>query len=171
MNTQNKLYKIAVLFLLLFFGFLIFLLAVFKIVIDDRKLPALKISEKNRAVRGSIITKDGFCVASSKKLYKISVNTKCIDPDKKELFIKLFSIYSGMKEEKVREILDSKKGNVVLSYAIDSKKANFLRELAKKLYLMDVFIEYEANGKVIKQGLSVTESGESRLYPYIDKAH
>jgi len=168
MNTQNKLYKIAVLFLLLLLGFLIFLLAVFKIVIDNRKLPALKISEKNRAVRGSIITKDGFHIASSKKLYKISVNTKCIDPDKKELFIKLFSIYSGMKEKKIRKILKSKKGNVVLSYAMDQKKANLLRELAKKLYLMDVFIEYEVNGRVIKQGLSVTESGESRLYPYVD---
>jgi len=168
MKNEKKLYKIAILFLLLLLGFLIFLLAVFKIVIDDRKLPALKISEKNRAIRGAIITKEGFHIASSKKLYKISVNTRCIDPGKKELFIKLFSIYSGMKERKIRKILKSKRGNVVLSYAMDPKKANLLRELAKKLYLMDVFREIEINGKVIKQGLYVQESGESRLYPYKD---
>ncbi len=168
MNTQNKLYKIATLFFLLLLGFLIFLLAVFKIVIDDRKLPALKISEKNRAIRGAIVTNDGFNVASSKKLYKISVNTRCIDPNKKELFVKLFSIYSGMEEKKIKKIIGRKRGNVVLSYAMNPKRANLLRELAKKLYLMDVFIEYESNGKVYKQGLSVKESGESRLYPYKD---
>ncbi len=168
MNTQSKLYKIATLFFLLLLGFLIFLFAVFKIVIDDRKLPALKISEKNRAIRGAIVTNDGFNVASSKKLYKISVNTRCIDPNKKELFVKLFSIYSGMDHNRIKKVIESKKGNVVLTYAMDPKRANLLRELAKKLYLMDVFIEYESNGKVYKQGLSVKESGESRLYPYQD---
>ncbi|WP_281950298.1 peptidoglycan D,D-transpeptidase FtsI family protein [Nitrosophilus kaiyonis] len=168
MNTQNKLYKIALLFFLLIIGFLIFLLAIFKIVIDDRKLPSLIISEKNRAIRGSIITKDGFHAASSKKLYKISVNTRCIDPNKKELFIKLFSIYSGISEKRVKRALKKKRGNVVLSYKMNPKQANLLRELAKKLYLMDVFKEYEVNGRVIKQGLSITESGESRIYPYKD---
>lgn len=167
-NTHNKLYKIAALYLLLLFGFIIFLLVIFKIVIEPRKLPSLKIVEKNRATRGSIITKDGFTIASSKKLYKVSVNTRSIDSDKKELFIKLFSIYSGIDQKNIRKILNSKKGNVVLSYAIDQKRANLLRELARKLYLMDVFISYESNKKIIKQGLSVIESGESRLYPYKD---
>ncbi len=168
MKINDKHKKIAILYLLLLFGFLLFLAAVFKIVVDERKMPSLKISEKNRAVRGDIVTADGFRIASSKKLYKVSVNTRCIDPDKRELFVKLFSIYSSIPAKKVEEILNSKRGNVVLSYAMDAKRAYLLKELAKKLYLMDVFISYEVNGRVIKQGLSVKESGESRSYPYRD---
>ena len=166
---KNKVLKIAFLFGLLFIGFLIFLLYAFKIGIEPRKLPALKIKEQNRAIRGSIVTKDGFNVAKSIKLYKVSVDTRCIDPSKKELFIKLFSIYSDIKPKKIRKILNSKRGNVVLSYAIDAKRAYLLKELAKKLYLMKVFIEYKINDHLsIKYGLSVTESGENRIYPYKD---
>ncbi|WP_200763364.1 peptidoglycan D,D-transpeptidase FtsI family protein [Nitrosophilus alvini] len=168
MKIPNKLLKIISLFGLLVFGFIIFLLVVFKIIIDERKLPSLQISEKNRAIRGSVISSDGFNIASSKKLYKASVNTKCIDPGKKELFIKLFSIYSGINEKKIRKILNSRKGTVVLSYSLDPKQANYLKELARKLYKMDVFVEYIVGGRSIKQGLSVTESGESRIYAYDD---
>ncbi len=166
---QNRVYKIATVFFLLLLGFLIFLLFTFKIIIEPRKLPSLKIKEQNRALRGSIVTKDGFSVAKSIKLYKVSVDTRCIDPDKKKLFIKLFSIYSNINTKKIKKLLNSKKANVVLSYDIDAKRAYLLKELAKKLNLMGVFKEYKINDKLsIKHGLTVVESGEKRVYPYKD---
>lgn len=164
---QNRVYKIATLFFLLLIGFLIFLLFVFKIIVEPRKLPALKIENHYRAIRGSIITKDGFKVAKSIKLYKVSVDSRCINPNKKELFVKLFSIYSGIDARKIRKILNSKRGNIVLSYDINPKRAYLLKELAKKLNLLNVFVEYKINDKIsIKHGLSVMESGEKRIYPY-----
>ena len=61
------------------------------------------------------------------------------------------------------------KGNVVLSYDIDSKTASYLKQLSIKLNAVDVFRAYEnENGHIFKYGLSVVESGESRDYLYED---
>ncbi len=167
MNTSNKLYKIISLFFLFLIGVLIFLGAVFKIVMEDRHLPKFVVSEKNRAIRGSIVSSDGYQVVYSKKLYKVAVNTRCIDPDKKALFVTLFSIYSGIPQSKVRKAL-RKKGYTVLSYKIDTKTAYQLKILGRKLNQMDMFVPYKVGNRVIKQGLTIIESGESRSYPYKD---
>ena len=167
MNTLNKLYKIISLFLLFVLGIVIFWGAFLKIIIKDRRLPKLVVEEKNRAIRGSIVTSDGYQVVYSTKLYKVAVNTRCIDPKKKSLFIKLFSIYSGIPQKKIRRAL-RKSGYTVLSYRIDAKTAYQLKILGRKLYQMDMFIPYKVGKRVIKQGLTILESGESRNYPYKD---
>ena len=167
MNTSNKLYKIVSLFFLFVIGALIFLGAVLKTVMENRHLPKLVIAEKNRAIRGSIISSDGYQVVYSNKLYKVAVNTRCIDPNKKALFIKLFSIYSGIPQWKIKKAL-RKKGYTVLSYKIDTKTAYQLKILGRKLYQMDMFVPYKVGNRVIKQGLTILESGESRSYPYKD---
>ena len=169
MDTTTKLYKIIVIFILFLIGIFIFLGVVLKIIIQDRHLPRLYIEEKNRALRGSIISQDGYQVAYSNKLYKVAVNTRCIDPEKRELFVRLFSIYSGIPEKKVEQIIKKKQGYVVLSYALDTKTAYQLKILSRKLNTMDVFIPYKVNKKrYIKQTLSILESGETRVFPYKD---
>ncbi|BCD64764.1 cell division protein FtsI [Nitratiruptor sp. YY08-14] len=167
MDQTTKLYKIVSIFLLFVFGIAIFLAVLFKIVVEDRRLPRLIVEEKNRAIRGSIVSSDGYQVAYSNKLYKVAVNTRCIDPNKKELFVKLFSIFSGMNPKIIRKKL-RKKGYVVLSYNIDTKTAYQLKSLARKLYRMDMFVPYKVGNRVIKQGLTILESGESRAFPYKD---
>ncbi|WP_457595820.1 peptidoglycan D,D-transpeptidase FtsI family protein [Hydrogenimonas sp.] len=148
-------------------GIATFLFSVTKTALQERHIPRLVISETNRALRGDIVSQDGFKLAFSQKLYKAMVNTHNIDPDKKELFINLFSIYSGIPEKEVARRL-RKRGNVVLSYAIDANRAKYLKELARKLRLLKVFVPYQdpRTGRLIKYGLSVTESGESRIFPY-----
>ena len=168
MDTSNRTFKIAIFFILFFLGFLLFLVMALKIIIEDRRLPSLIAQEKNRAIRGAIVSEDGYQVAYSNKLYKVEADTRCIDPKKRELFIKLFSIYSGVPEKKVRKILRSKKGYVTLSYNIDTKTAYQLKILSRKLYQMDMFIPYKIGKKVIKQGLTIMESGETRVFPYRD---
>ncbi len=167
MDTTTKLYKIIVIFALFLIGILIFLGVVLKIIIEDRHLPRLYVEEKNRAVRGSIVSQDGYQVAYSNKLYKVAVNTRCIDPQKKDLFIKLFSIYSGIPQKKVRKAL-KKRGYIVLSYAIDTKTAYQLKILSRKLNSLNVFVPYRVGNRYIKQGLTILESGESRVFPYKD---
>jgi len=136
----------------------------------DRDLPKLVTSETNFAIRGNIISADGYVLASSQKLYKVMVDTRNISPDKKEMFINLYSIYSGDNKEEVKKIIESRSGNVVLSYRISSKTAEHLRVLAKRLLKLDVFVSYKDPVTEIAslRGMSIVESGETRLYPYKD---
>jgi len=96
MVNRNKSKKILLLYALISLGFIIFLSVMFLTVIKSRHLPSTYAKESSRAVRGNIISADGFHLATTKKLYKAVVNTRYIDPDKKELFVELFSIYSGI---------------------------------------------------------------------------
>ena len=93
MNSRKS--KITILFLLITFGISIFVLVIFYRASIERKLPKLQTSDVNTAIRGNIVTKDGFSISSSQKLYKVMLDTRNIDPNKKEMFIKLYSLYSG----------------------------------------------------------------------------
>lgn len=167
-TSSKKAGKILLIFLMIVGGFCIFLGTIFYHIFADRKLPNLQAKRIESAIRGSIYSSDGFLLASSKKVYKAVVNTYNIDPQKKELFINLFSIYSKIPKQEIAEKLQDK-GNVVLSYDIDSKTASYLKQLSIKLNALDVFRAYEnENGHIFKYGLSVVESGESRDYLYED---
>ncbi|WP_299549903.1 penicillin-binding protein 2 [uncultured Helicobacter sp.] len=165
---SKKAGKILLLFILIALGFCIFLGTIFYRNFTERKLPNLQTKRIENAIRGNIYSSDGFLLASSKKVYKAVVNTYNINPQKKELFINLFSIYSKISKDEIRKKLEQK-GNVTLSYNIDSKSASYLKQLNLKLNQLDVFQSYEdKNGNLFKYGLSVVESGESRDYLYGD---
>jgi cell division protein FtsI (penicillin-binding protein 3) len=167
MINPNRSKKILLLFVMLLFGFVLFLSVMFLNAFKHRHLPSLYTSDTNKAERGSIISADGFEIATTQKLYKAMVNTRNIDPKKKELFIELFSIYSGMDQKSIKNRLQSADGTVVLSYEISPKTAQYLKTLAYELLQYKVFIEYESkSGERIFQGLSILESGETREYPY-----
>lgn len=159
--------KVLFLFSLITLGFLIFLGTLFYWAKIDRRLPKLQTSDENSALRGNILSADGFMVATSQKLYKVMVDTRNINKDKKELFINLYSIYSGDDPKKVKKIISSRRGNVILSYKLDPKKAQYLKELSRKLYRYGVFVAYEdkKTKTAFLRGMSVVESGEDRLYP------
>ncbi|DAB29665.1 MAG TPA: peptidoglycan glycosyltransferase [Sulfurimonas sp. UBA12504] len=170
MLNQNKSKKILLLYSLIGFGFFIFLAVMLLNVLKSRDLPSLYTSDSSKAARGSIISADGFHVATTIKLYKAVVNTHYIDPEKRELFIELFSIYSGIDAQEIRKKLDQKKGVVVLSYLIPEIQAQYLKKLAYDLRDYKVFIERKnpRTGMRMLHGLSILESGESREYPYGD---
>lgn len=119
-------------------------------------------------MRGNILSADGFTIASTSKLYKAVVNTRYIDPDKKDLFVELFSIYSGIQVNEIRKKLSKRKGPVVLSYTISQKRAQYLKKLTTQLRRYDVFMPLlnPRTGTKSIHGLSILESGESREYPY-----
>lgn len=169
MTNRSKSKKILVLFLFLIVGFLIFLSAQLYTVVHKRHIPSLFTSDQTRAQRGEIISADGFHIATTQQLYKAVINTYNIDPAKKELFVKLFSIYSGISETDIKKRLRSRRGNIVLSYHIDPQSAQYLKTLAYQLRRMKVFIEYtRPDGRTILHGLSILPSGEKRRYPYQD---
>ena len=136
-----------------------------------RRLPSLETSKKELSVRGDIISADNFKITTSKKIYKASIDSRHLDENKKELFIKLFSIYSNIPEEKIAKKINmslKSPGNLVLSYNIDSKTAKNLKELGFKLRKLNVFKSRKVQGGKILRGLSINESGEKRIYSYED---
>ncbi len=167
MRHSNKSKKILALFLVLMLGFIIFLTVMLYTALHDRDIPSIFSEDTAKAQRGSIISADGFNIATTQNLYKAVVNTRNIDPDKEELFIQLFSIYSAIEPNEIRQRLHTRKGSVTLSYHISPKEAMYLKTLSFELRRLGVFIEYETpNGDRILQGLNIIESGEARSYPY-----
>jgi len=170
MVNENKSKKILLLYVLIGLGFLVFLSVMLLTTLKSRHLPSLYTEKSSKSERGSIISADGFHIATTKKLYKAVVNNRYIDPQKEDLFIELFSIYSGINPDKVRKRLHKQKGVVVLSYLVPEKKAQYLKKLAYELRQYKVFMELknERTGLRSVHGLSIIESGETRLYPYGD---
>lgn len=168
-NKINKIKKIFIILILIFLALLILVTSIFFTISKERKLPTLNSTKKDLAIRGDIISLDNFKIASSKKLYKASIDTRYLNLDKKELFIKMFSIYSNIPPSKILKKINKslkRPGTLVLSYNIDSRTAKNLKELGFKLRRLKVFKSREVEGTKILRGLSVNESGEKRLYSY-----
>ena len=169
-EKDNKIKKIMILFFFILFLLIILLISIFDTMKDYRRLPSLETSKKELAVRGDIVSSDNFKISTSKKIYKASIDTRHLDENKKELFIRLFSIYSNIPYKKIEKKLDdalrNSPGNLVLSYNIDSKTAKNLKELGFKLRRLDVFKARKVPGGKILRGLSINESGEKRVYSY-----
>jgi len=159
--------KILFLFFIVALGFSIFLATLFYWAQIDRRLPRLTYKELTHATRGNIISSDNFKVATSKKLYKAVIDTRNIDPDKLDLFVNLYSLYSGDKNIKIKKRVLSREGSLVLSYKINPKNAKHLKSLARIFIKLKVYKSYKdpKTGVVFSSGLDIIESGERRIYP------
>ena len=168
MVNRNKSKKILLLYVLIVIAFLVFLSVMLLTVVKSRHMPSLYAVESSKASRGAIISADGFHLATTKKLYKAVVDTRYIDPQKRELFVKLFHIYSGISVKEIEKRLSKRKGVVVLSYNIEEIQSHYLKKLARELRRFKVFLSLKnpRTGLRSIHGLSVIESGESREYPY-----
>ena len=99
--------KILFLFGIVTLGFAIFLGTLFYWSNIDGRLPKLIHKEITHATRGNIISSDDFKVATSKKLYKAVVDTRNIDPDKLDLFVNLYSLYTKSDRKKIKKQIQS----------------------------------------------------------------
>jgi cell division protein FtsI (penicillin-binding protein 3) len=166
--------KISVLFLLLLLMMGIFLFSVLKTISSDRRIPSDHSTIHDRSFRGSIISADDYTLSSSQKTYQAVIRGASIEPDKKALFIKLFSIYSGIPEKDLLARFKNRKGkeiqgNIILSNSINARSAMQLKALAYKLRKLDVFRSIKTrNGIEVVYGLDIIENGESRRFPLKD---
>ncbi len=169
-KNESKKFKISYIFIMISILFIILIGAFIHINSSDKRLPQLRISEDDKAIRGDILSRNNFTLSTSKKLYKATIDTRNINPDKATLFVTLFSIFSNIPKEQIKEKLLSNYGFVTLSYKLDSKTARYIKQLTRKLYKMGVFVRYtdEESGNTFFHGLNVTESGEYRVYPLKD---
>jgi len=166
--------KISVLFLLLVFLMLVFLFSVLKTISSDRRIPSHNTTIHDRSFRGSIISGDGYTLSSSQKTYQAVIRGASIVPEKKALFVKLFSIYSGIPEDELYKKFKNRQGQeiqgyIVLSKTINARSAMQLKSLAYKLRKLDVFRSIKTrSGIEVVYGLDIVENGESRRFPLKD---
>ncbi|MBX2078752.1 penicillin-binding protein 2 [Campylobacter peloridis] len=170
-NTiRNRVSKVAFAFCMALFFMVLFLLSTFFLT-SKRHIPNTEKEQYFSALRGNIITSDNFTITSSRQIYRAEIDLRSLNPDKKDLFLKLFEIYSGASDEQMQDIkkrmLAKKKRsyNFILLQNINSKNASYLRELAKKLYTQGFFRAFtNNNGKVETRGLDIIEHKEDRVY-------
>ena len=169
-NQQElpRIKKILILIVLILIAFSILIFSISNTITKDRDLPSLLTTKKDLAVRGNIYSADNFKIGTSRKIYSASIDTRSLDEDKKELFITLFSIYSNIPKEKIRESINKKTGFTIISRTIDQRVAKELKSLAFKLRRLNVFKSVRINGRMRLYGLNIFETGEERLYPYKD---
>ncbi|HEY9128596.1 MAG TPA: penicillin-binding transpeptidase domain-containing protein [Sulfurovum sp.] len=152
----------------------VFLFSVLKTISSDRRIPSDNTTIHDRSFRGSIISQDGYTLSSSQKTYQAVIRGASIVPEKKALFVKLFSIYSGIPEANILKKFKNRKGqeikgNITLSNSIDSRSAMQLKALSYKLRKLDVFRSIKTrNGIEVVFGLDIIENGESRRFPLKD---
>jgi len=160
-------------FLVITFLLTIFLINIIITINSDRHIKNKIAVVKNRAMRGSIVSADGYLLSYSQKLFRAEVNTLSIDPRKKDLFINLFSIYSGMPKYKIekkfinnlgREI----KGRIVITKNIDIRLASDLKYLSSKMNRLKVFRPLDRTKPHLVLGLDIIEDDESRYFPHHD---
>ncbi len=172
--TNQRSLKVLVLFILLAIAVMLFLFSVINTITSDRRIPSHYSTIHDRSFRGAIISADNYTLSSSQKTYQAVIRGASIDPDKKAVFIKLFSIYSGISEEKLRKKFKDRKGkeiqgNIVLSKSINSRHAMQLKSLAYKLRKLGIFRWVKnGNGIDVLFGLDIIENGETRRFPLGD---
>ena len=166
--------KLLTLFVIMVVLVLIFLGAVLKTIRSGRHLPPHTAVIHDRALRGAIISKDGYTLSRSNKSYQATVFAPSIAPGKQKLFFRLFSIYSGLDEAQLKKAFTDRKGRprkgyVTLSKSIDASTAIYLKSLAYKLRKMGVFRTVtDRHGVERLYGLDIVENGEIREFPLHD---
>ncbi|MBT0830086.1 penicillin-binding protein 2, partial [Campylobacter lari] len=153
-NTiRNRVSKVAFAFCMALFFMALFLLSTFFLT-SKRHIPNTQKEQYFSALRGNIITSDNFTVTSSRQIYRAEIDLRSLNPDKKDLFLTLFQIYSGASDEQMQDIkkrmLVKKKRSYsfILLQDINSKDASYLKELAKKLYTQGFFKSFtNSNGR------------------------
>ncbi|KIM02879.1 MAG: hypothetical protein KN64_13625 [Sulfurovum sp. AS07-7] len=179
MNNKYSIYKIIKYrsgFLLLIFIVILILLVTFLISIASTMFSERQTGYRygtivDKAIRGKIISQDGYTLSFSEPKFEAQINTLSIDPTKKELFVKLFSIYSDIKESEVLERFQNKngaliRGRISLSKNLSASQASRIKELNFKLKGLKVFRPLDETKPHLVFGLDVIAISENRRYPY-----
>jgi len=165
-NISQKRVKVIIIIMISLFLILLIRVSILSLYTNNKEKTLVI---KDRALRGSIISSEGYTISRSIKSYSASFHTQYLDPNKKEFFLRLFSIYSNIPLNELKQKLLDKKGKpkkgwIVLSDNIDAKTAIYLKELKYKLNRFKVFKAKGVN-KNFYYGLTINEKGESREYP------
>jgi len=171
---QRRSAKLLILYTILILLVGAFLRSINRTIASDRHLPAHTATIHDRALRGKIVSRDGYTLSLPHKTYKAVIYAPSIGREQRAIFIRLFHIYSGIPEKQIRQSFLDKKGRarrgyVTLSKTIDAGTAIHLKNLAYKLRRLGIFHPVRnRHGINIVYGLDIIESGEQREFPLHD---
>jgi len=154
-------------FILLF----VFVITMTKTMNSNRHTDNKFVFIEDKAIRGKVISADNFLLSYSQKQFRAEINTRSIDPKKKDLFVKLFSIYSGMSEKKILSKFINKhgksiKGRIVLCDDVDVRLASDLKSLGYKMNKLDIFRPLNPLKPHLVFGLDIIPTAETRNFPH-----
>ena len=126
---------------------------------------------EDKAIRGSIISADGYALSYSQKQYRAEVHTLSIDTKKRELFLNLFSIYSGIPKVEIEDKFRDDngraiRGRIILSDNIDIRLASDLKSLGYKMNRMKIFRPIDRRKPHLVLGLDIIAYSEKRYFPH-----
>ncbi len=154
---------------LIFFFFLALLYGVFVFLSVAKPVKYFVPKEKITliAMRGKIKTKN-YTLAKSERVYGVYVYPKYIDPKKKQLFYRLFSIYSGLGIPQIIHNINlgKEKGKKrILLAKVNLQTRQHLVYLNTILDRKRVFVADKAG---FRRGLEIVNLDFKREYPYAD---
>jgi len=172
---QKRSKKISYLFIAIVILMTLLLFSILKTITTDRHIPTQQAIMHDRALRGKIISADDYTLSRSYKSFNAYVRAESIAPEKFELFTRLFSIYSGIPQDEIEKRFYNKKGkrithgNVLIAKHLNAKQAMQLRSLAVKFNRLKLFRSVKNRaGIMVRYGLDIIETGESRSFPLHD---
>ena len=86
---KNRVSKVAFAYCMALLFMIIFLSSTFFLT-SKRYIPNTEKDQYSLALRGSIITKDHFTIASSREIYRAEIDLRSLKKDRTGLFLKLF---------------------------------------------------------------------------------
>ena len=161
-KVGQKTLKILAIFTILLIICAVFILRLFYINYSHKPKTSTIVSKSKKLLRGNIISKDGFILATSINSYKVKYNPINIAKYKKDTFATLFSLYSNQSFTSIRNKLNTNK-NTVFAEIKDNKYSDF-KKLQKT---MDNLGVYKTTKNNIRQGLSFIQK-EERVFMYED---
>ena len=131
-----------------------------------------EITKIESAIRGNIETKN-FTLAKSERIYSVYINPAYISPDKKRMFVDLFSIYTGVDKKTLYKKLRQHKKRILLA-KVDLKTKQQLVYLRRVLDYYRVFNSFNGVRRAydIESVIYVKKNKFialfKRIYPYGD---
>jgi cell division protein FtsI (penicillin-binding protein 3) len=161
---KNKEVKIVIVFIMIFILTVTLIIALFSIKKSSKNTPNLNKKRKvTSVVRGSILSKDGSFLSISRPEYRAKIYKRYLDTQKQDIFIELFSKYSGLDPLEIEDRLLQSSNGVVLSTSIDPTRAKLLQDLRYDLAYLKIFHPLEKYGYI--RGLDLEDEKEYREYP------
>jgi cell division protein FtsI (penicillin-binding protein 3) len=166
-EQEKRVLKIMFSAIMFLIGFIIFILAISYYIVSNRNIGTLEKYEKHYSNRAKIISKDGYTVAYSTKIFSAGIDSRFIESKNRELFIRLFSIYSNINERKIRAKIALNK-YVILADKLTQKDAYNIRYLSNVFRRLGILYKKNSKNKKEYRAIDIQAIGEKRVYPYKD---
>lgn len=167
-DNVRKLVRFAIVLFIIFICFLFFtIVSFFKSNDISKQIKPINI-KSDIAIRGNIYSLDNYIFSSSEKFYSISISPAFIDPNKQELFINLFSIYSNVPKSVIKDAIGNRTSMYKkISNSMPEWIAANLIQLNSKLLKIGVFRDIQDNNgnTLLKRGIDISEIRINRSYP------